>query len=246
MELEGNMIKKLIFLCLTLVLSCFGDELKVKHHQNEQKIRTRENSNSGWFFGIGLGGGLNHFKLTSLNKSAVSYEDFPSFVTEVQIGGYRYFNEWVLRYYYSLDLDFNPGKDQYSGLPIQNSTDAIGFSGYSVFYYHMLNLDFILDLYSNSMLDVGMVLGFGGGIIDGRYGPKRHGYYFTKLASYGFINWDIRANAGMRLLFNHKYGVELMMRIMPLTKLINVGVYSGERILRPSSQSLTLNFVMEL
>lgn len=244
MKIKENMAKQLIFLCLIFTFVCFGDEFK--NTKNEQIRRARQDLSSGWFVGGGLGGGINHFKLTTYNKSDVSYENFPSFVASAQVGGYHYFNEWVLRYYYSFDLDFNPGKNQYSNLPIRALYDAMGFSGYSILYYHMLNLDFILDLYSNSTLDVGIILGFGAGIINGRYGPKRYGFYYTSLASYGFINWDIRANAGMRLLFNHRYGVELMARIMPLTKLINVGAWSGEKIFRPSSQALILNFVMEL
>lgn len=240
-------INKFILLCLVLVLGCFGDEiqnLETKISQ-ERAQKITEDSRTGWFFGAGAGGGVETLKAIQFGNKPTLKDDFALFVASTQIGGYHYFNAWTgIRYYYSLDFSLDTGKDKYSSS--QFTYTAKGLGGYAIFYHHMLNLDFIFNLYASPTLDFGIILGIGGGITKVQYAQKNYGFYSTKLISFGSSVWDIQAKVGMRLLLDRKQGVELIAKTMPLNQLIIEGAEYGGKLFRQSSYVLMLNFVVEL
>lgn len=245
--MKENMAKKLIFLCLILTLGCFGDE--IKQVQEEQMKKTREDSNTGWFFGVGLGGGLN--KITDVpdvrKNNAKIFQTLDGGVS-AKIGGYYYPNSFMgMRYYYSLDLGIDSGhRNSYRGA--SGIQYGLGFLNQS----HLFNYDLMFNTYSREENTIDFILGLGFGasitLYDEAWGENLH------IVQYGYptrflLDLQARANVGIRWMRNQSYGLELMAKI-PLTPAKQFdstnsnGAWSFVRY--NHYLTLTLDFVMEL
>lgn len=245
-----NALSKLI-LCSILTLACFGDELLIKENKSEQKEQikpTKELSNLGWFFGVGLGGGLD--KLTNVpdvrKNNAVVYYNFAG-VASTKVGGYYYFHPSLeMRYYYSLDLGTDLGYER-----DYNFGHRFGIAFFS--QTHMLNFDLLFNAYTQekNVWDLICGLGFGASII--RHDVIYEGFSYSLI--YGWdtdflLDLQARANLGMRWMYDQRYGLELMTKI-PLTPARQIDPSGGRDavwgFIRYSPYfTLTLDFVMEL
>lgn len=242
-----NALSKLI-LCSILVLRCFGDESHEEKKNGQKEPITKESSNLGWFFGVGLGGGLD--KLTNApdvrKNNAKIYYNFAGIAT-AKAGGYYYFHPSLgMRYYYSFDLSMDLGYERdyrvghKFGIALSSQT-------------HMLNFDLLFNAYTKekNAFDLIFGLGFGASITrrDEIFEDFSYSLVYGRDTNF-LLDLQTRANLGMRWMHNQTYGLELMTKI-PLTPARQIDPSGGRdpvwEFLRYSRYfSLTLDFVMEL
>lgn len=237
MKCNQNKQIKTIFLCCALSLGCFGAEENLQVSQKTIKPQ------SGWFFGIGLGAGVEKLKAITNSKNEIMSKNFASLVTSAKIGFYNSFTQKIgLRYYYSFDLSFNPGDPNPSPLFSQFYQRQ---GAYTIFKYHMLNVDALFDVYASEKMDFGIIAGMGAGITNGIYTKRFHSTYFLSKNGTLFTDWDMRINLGARVLFDKKYGIELLAKIPLTSTVINLNVDTHYELTRKGSAYFTLDYVMQ-
>lgn len=221
-------MKKIAFLCV-FVASCFA-QLQV--------VENRPESRSGWFFGAGLGVGANAMKFAGISEQGVAYSEdrsYASLVVSAKVGGYHYFTQMIgLRYYYNLDLNFNPGEAEGSA-----SSPISAF--YTLSGSHTLNTDAIVNVFASKNIEFAVIGGIGMGLLAGEYGSRYKSVYGPKTNN--FVDFDFRFNVGARAMFDRKYGIELMAKlpVVPATQVTGNHV----NYKKASPYYFTLDFVME-
>lgn len=237
MKCNQNQQIKIIFLCCALFLGCLEaqDSLQV----SQKTIQPH----SGWFFGVGLGGGLERLKATTNSNHKIMSKNFASLLASAKIGFYRSLAQKIdLRYYYSFDLSFNPGQPNRSELFSQFYQKR---GAYTILEYHMFNVDALFDVYTFENIDLGIIAGMGVGITHGSYGSRLNSTYFLRKNSVLFTEWDIRLNLGTRVLFDKKYGFELLAKIPLTSTIIDRNTITNNKLLRQGSAYFTLDYVMQ-
>lgn len=218
-------MRKLFLIC-AVVMGCFA-QLQVIENKPETK--------SGFFFGAGLGVGANAMKFAGIQNNLSYSEDqsYASFVVSAKVGGYYYFTKMIgLRYYYNLDVNFNPGESE-GRAPIE------GF--YILSGSHTLNADAVVNVFASKNIEFAVVGGVGMGLVAGEYGGRYKTVYGP--AENNFVDFEFRFNVGARVMFDQKYGLELMAKL-PVTPMTQVAG-DGINYRKSSPYYFTLDFVME-
>lgn len=234
-----NQLTKIAFLCCVLSLGCFGAEAETNLRVSQKTIQP----DWGWFFGIGLGGGIERFKAITSSKNEIMSQNFASLVASAKIGIYQSLNEKIgLRYYYSFDLSFNPGDPNRSALFSQFYQEQ---GAYTSFKYHMLNVDALFNAYTLEKMDFGIIAGVGIGVTNGVYAERLNSTYFVIKQGILLTDWDMRLNLGARILFDKKYGIELLAKIPLTSTVINHNLETNNDLIRKGSAYFTLDYVMQ-
>lgn len=224
-------MKKLV-LCALLAIGCFA-ELKV--------VENKPESRSGWFFGAGLGVGANAMKFVGDQHpvSGLPYNEdksYASFVVSAKVGGYHYFTQMIgLRYYYNLDLNFNPGE-------AEGSTTSPIDAFYTLSGSHTLNADAIVNVFASKNIEFAVIGGIGMGLLAGEYGSRYKTVYGP--ATNDYVDFEFRFNVGARVMFDKKYGIEFMAKL-PVTPATQVTGLDAINYRKSSPYYFTLDFVME-
>lgn len=237
---------KAIIFCSALILASLSAQPLLEEKSSENEIEP--SNSSGWFFGVGLGGGIERLESIWKPNPKISNKTFGIFIASAKIGGYYSFNQWVsTRYYYNFDLSFNPGQPNNS--PRQLNVPGIGDVGFYMFAQsHTLNTDFLFNFYTNDDKAFGVILGLGIGASVPQFGVRK-----------GFRTWDIdnasgyvidfqaRINSGFRWAFSQKYALELIAKVPISHKtLINPQGTNQKLIKFDPALNLTLDFVMQM
>lgn len=233
-------IFKIILLCCGLSLGCFGAEegLQVK---TSQKIK----SDFGWFFGVGIGGGLEKLKAISKTKHEIMSKNFASLVTSGKIGFHHTLRERLqLRYYYSFDMSFNSGHPTRSTL-FEKFYQTASAGAYTILRYHMLNLDTLIKAYTFKDASFDVIAGVGMGITNGVYAERHNSTYFLIRNGTFLVDWDMRLNLGARFLFDEKHGFELIAKIPLTSTTINRNLKTNDSLVRRGSAYFTFDYVMQ-
>lgn len=217
-----------------LVLFCF---FTPKEALSEQQM--------GWFFGAGLGGGLEKVQAesTGIQKSIKNYA---SFLASAKVGRYHYFTQRIgLRYYYNFDLSFNSGNPHSSPF-----SDKTGF--FFITQAHTLNADAIFNAYSKEDHTFSLIGGIGLGLAIQDYAPRFETRYgFDERDSNRFTaKFQARINLGARWMLKQKYGVEFIAKI-PFTSgmvIENLNREFNNKIGKTTTYPyyFTFNFITEL
>lgn len=223
-------MKKL--LCMIIFSSLCFSQLQV--------IENKPKSQNGFFFGVGLGAGANamrFFNSGDRSSNEPFYDEnrtYASLDLSAKVGGVSYFTQMIgLRYYYNLDLNFNPGEAEKRG----NIQPFYVFSG-----SHTLNADAIFNVLKLEKMEFSVLLGTGFGVLIGEPG-RRYQTLFEPI-HYNFADFEWRFNLGTRVMFDQKYGLEFMVKI-PVMKPTQIEGYNGANYIKSSSYYFTLDFVME-
>lgn len=239
MKHNQNKFTKIIFLCSVLVLGCFGADEGLQVKTSQKSIQ----SDFSWFFGVGLGVGLERLKAITNTKKEFASQNFASLVASAKIGLQQSLTQQIsLRYYYSFDISFNPGTPGPSEFFMNSFKRDVG--AYTILKYHMLNIDTLFKAYTFKNIDFGLIAGIGAGLIDGVYAERFNSTYFTLKRGAFLIDWDIRLNLGMQLLFENKHGIELLAKIPLKPTTINTNIVTHNNLVRQGSAYFTLDYVM--
>lgn len=212
-----------VLLCCMLAVGCFA-ELQVvdaKESKNDPQL----------FFGVGMGAGINSIR--SVSDLIDRKQIFPAFIVSGKVGAYQNFTPTIgLRYYYNLDLNYNFGH--------RGSLEVSGFYVFS--QAHTINTDVIVNFYNREKIALDFIGGIGMGVFRGIFGFRDDTVYRELNA---FLNFDFRFNVGFRVMFDQKYGLELVAKI-PVSSETKIGNQITSRetaFVRP--YYFTLDFVME-
>ncbi|WP_027327069.1 outer membrane beta-barrel protein [Helicobacter pametensis] len=224
-------MKRIALLCVLLAVGCFA-QLQV--------VENKPESRSGLFFGAGLGAGANAMKFVGSKhpiNNALYSEDksYASFVVSAKVGGYHYFTNMIgLRYYYNLDVNFNPGESE------GNASSPIE-AFYVLSGSHTLNTDAVVNVFASKNIEFAVIGGVGMGVVAGEYGSRYKTVYGP--SSNDYVDFEFRFNLGARVMFDQKYGLEFMAKL-PVTPATQV---SGNALdySKSSPYYFTLDFVME-
>lgn len=163
---------------------------------------------SQWFFGIGLGAGLE-----SIEESiATPHGDIPRKTNGIsatfrgKIGGYHYFSPETrlgLRYYYSLDYN---SSSRFVGNPWRQ------YRAYYTAFIHLINLDVLVRIAEIEEHRFDFIGGVAGGLRLSNGKRSNHVYLEGRGDIWSpYLTGEI--NIGARWMYQKKYGLELMTRI---------------------------------
>ena len=224
-------MKKIFLLCIFLSTACFA-QLQIVEEKPQARL--------GFFFGVGLGAGANMMKFVGNGLPYSQERAYASLLISAKLGGFYYFTKIVgLRYYYNLDLNFNPGEAEFqAGSPIHPFYILSGS--------HTLNADAIVNVFASKDFKVDVLAGMGLGLIAGKYGPRYKTVYDYALSPYrnNFVDFEFRFNVGTRVMFSEKYGIELMAKL-PVTPATQVYGNDANNYQKSSPYYFSLDFVME-
>lgn len=226
-------MKKVFFVCLAVVSFCFA-ELRVENREKKVDI--------GFFLGGGLGIGANAMNYSGFNAQNSSVLPVPaskdsvaSFVASLKAGAYYFFTPMIgLRGYYNLDLNLAPLGEYSDGSNL--NTQAYIFSS-----SHTVNADVIVNVFSQSNMDVAVIGGMGLGALVGELNHKYETIYGSESK---FLDFEFRFNLGAKVLFNKKYGIEFMAKLPVSSTMIWTDVQNAQSI-KYSPYYFTIDFVME-
>lgn len=236
---KGTRMKKLLYI---LLITCLG-ALKAEEHKPQ-----------GWFFGLGLGAGVQTWDRERANKGIEEVNHFLGSIS-AKIGGYHSFLPFGLRYYYSLDLGrVETTSDHFANVPIYNDWRVQPVAR-MLSETHLLNADFLFSPYWTQDFRVDLILGLGMGTIKQSYNLVYGGHGAVRDSNRYVVEFHARANLGTKLIFKDRYGIELLAKI-PLTPAVKMSSYwkdtatnsenRGVRSIKMQDYSLVLGFVMEL
>lgn len=155
--------------------------------------------NQGYVFGLGLGFAHSNLRnlesgYLQLDKNSSSYD---SFVFDIQLGKFKKWNKYLgLMYYYNLDLIVDKH--------LNSSNQYAELSG--VISASTFNADMIIDAVSNDTYSFGFLLGVGMGFDITHYNQKGK-VATTSSGTVTLVDFDIRANIGIRAVFKENYSV---------------------------------------
>lgn len=226
-------MKKLIALLSVLASLAFA-ELRVDTQEKKIDI--------GFFIGGGIGVGANALSFSGFNAQNTATTPLPSskdstasFVASLKAGAYYFFTPMIgMRGYYNLDLNLAPlGEFVEAGEPAR---EAYIFST-----SHTLNVDAIVNVFSQNNMDIAVIGGIGLGALAG----ELNGKYETLYGSISkFLDFEFRFNLGAKVLFDKKYGVEFMAKL-PVTNTMIWADSSVSKNIKYSPYYFTIDFVME-
>lgn len=234
-------MKKILSLFLLICLS----------YSAEPSAQPALSKKSGWFLGAGVGMGINALKFQS-PKDGEWKQTSLSNVFSGKLGGYyRFSNRVALRYYYALDLNVTLGETKNKLFDTQPNGFLIFSQSYTI------NADSVVNLYSNSRLKLELITGMGAGTYIGEYNIAYKNSIFGGASSQqpfgaSFESFEFRLNLGLRLMFDEKYGIELMAKlpVTPVNKNAiiqadNPGSPDKGRYFSSHPNYLTFDLVME-
>lgn len=198
---------------------------------------------SQWFFGIGLGAGLESIEasIATPNGDIPRKTNGISATFRGKIGGYHYFSPETrlgLRYYYSLDYN---SSSRFVGNPWRQ------YRAYYTAFIHLINLDVLVRIAEIEEHRFDFIGGVAGGLRFSTANRSNHVYLDGANVRSAHLEGEI--NIGARWMYQKKYGLELMTRI-PLndittaTKPKPAGNHFFDRLRQYFS--MTLDFVVEL
>lgn len=222
------MKKILAILCAIASLS-FAD-LRVDTQEKKVDI--------GFFIGGGLGVGANAMTYSAIpNPTGGFYtedQSVASFVASLKAGAYYFFTPMFgIRGYYNLDLNFAPLGEYPEGNTI---ADAYIFST-----SHTANIDAIINVFSQKNMDFAVIGGIGLGALVGELNSKYETIYNNVSK---FLDFEFRFNIGAKVLFDKKYGIEIMAKL-PVTNTKIWADTSSNQSIKYSPYYFTVDFVME-
>lgn len=225
-------MKKIILACLAVMSLCFA-ELRVDTQEKKVDI--------GFFIGGGIGVGANAMTYSGFNAQNVSVLPLPpseegvaSFVASLKAGAYYFFTPMFgIRGYYNLDLNF---------APLGEYTDSVTTSDAYVFSTsHTANIDAIINVFSQKNMDFAVIGGIGLGALVGELNSKYETIYKNESQ---FLDFEFRFNIGAKVLFDKKYGIEIMAKL-PVTNTKIWAKTSENQNIKYSPYYFTIDFVME-
>lgn len=212
---------------------------------------------SGWFFGIGLGSGVQTWKIKYLDQK-MGNDHFLIPNLSAKLGAYHYLsNRFGIRYYYSLDLDHIEGNTALFQTNAINSYAANHPGFIMSSQTHMINLDLTFGVYAKENKHLDLIGGIGMGAFVPRYLARDGSQRLYSNGSFRerfVVHFQTWVNVGAKMMFNKKYGLELMGKI-PVTPPATMNSYwqdsannSQTKIqhIKITNYLITLGFVMEL
>lgn len=195
----------------------------------------------GFFIGGGLGVGANAMTYSGFNTQNVSVLPVPpseegvaSFVASLKAGAYYFFTPMFgIRGYYNLDLNFAPLGEYTDGT---TTSDAYVFST-----SHTANIDAIINVFSQKNMDFAVIGGIGLGALVGELNSKYETLYGSQSK---FLDFEFRFNIGAKVLFDKKYGIEIVAKL-PVTNTKIWAETSKNQSIKYSPYYFTVDFVME-
>ena len=141
---------------------------------------------------------------------------YHSFAFNAQIGGITMWNRYFgLQYYYNLDLIADETLNQSNSL-----FDSKGILTTSTF-----NADAVLNVYRGESFGLGFLLGFGVGFDVSHYSMEFKNTLINNAVAYNSystaISFDMRANLGIRAIFQENYALSLNCSIPFFANLID-------------------------
>lgn len=251
-------MKKIALYCV-LIMICFGAPNTAQSPKN-QIIENQMQNQLGWFFGVGLGTGVQTWKIRYIGQKTGS-DRFLLTNATFKIGAYQNFSEIIgLRYYYSLDVGYTQGDPASNVFDNQNirQPGIIRPVGFFIFSQtHMFNIDLIVNAYSKENKRLDLIMGAGIGSFVPEYHTRegaRRSEYSNYASSYA-VDLQAHINVGAKMIFNQKYGFELMAKVPVIsptalgTSYLSVG---GATISPKASEielanyTINLSFIIEL
>lgn len=181
-------------------------ELKLRLESLQEKENRggeleQKDKNSGYLFGLGLGFAHQNLRVLKggylqLDKNSSSYD---SFALGLQIGKFKKWNDYVgLMYYYNLDLIVDKN--------LNFSDQFVDMSG--VISASTFNTDMMIDVIDNENYSFGFLVGVGLGFDITHYYQKSKSTQ-TDSGSATLVDFDVRANVGVRATFKRNYQLSL-------------------------------------
>lgn len=195
----------------------------------------------GFFIGGGLGVGANAMTYSAIpnpnspnNSFYTEDQSVASFVASLKAGAYYFFTPMFgIRGYYNLDLNFAPLGEYPEG---NVTADAYVFST-----SHTANIDAIINVFSQKNMDFAVIGGIGLGALVGELNSKYETLYGSQSK---FLDFEFRFNIGAKVLFDKKYGIEIMAKL-PVTNTKIWANPSSNQGIKYSPYYFTVDFVME-
>lgn len=225
-------MKRIFLACMAMMSLCFA-ELRVDTQEKKVDI--------GFFIGGGLGVGANAMTYSAIinpnspnNSFYAEDQSVASFVASLKAGAYYFFTPMFgIRGYYNLDLNFAPlGETIYKNTTI----DAYVFST-----SHTANIDAIINVFSQKNMDFAVIGGIGLGALVGELNGKYETLYGNASK---FLDFEFRFNIGAKVLFDKKYGIEIMAKL-PVTNTKIWADAPSNQAIKYSPYYFTVDFVME-
>lgn len=237
---KENTMKKIFLLYVAMISFCFA-ELRVDTQEKKIDIN--------FFIGAGVGVGANGMKFSGFSPQVPlitpipsSSETFASFVASLKAGVDYFFTPTLgLRGYYNLDWNVLPtGRDINDG--VNPAREAYIFST-----SHTINADVIANVFSQNNMDIALIGGIGLGALVGELYGKYKTLYQNIDGIDRFLDFEFRFNFGARVLFDKKYGLELMAKIPVTSTMVWTNIPANEaQKVKYSPYSFTLDFVMQI
>lgn len=217
-------------------------EAQIKQEELKQKLKKMQTNkgfadvdqNRGWFFGLGLGFTHQNLKVLDggylqLDGNASAYD---SFSLGMQIGRFKKWNDYLgLMYYYNLDLIIDKNlnfSDQF--------VEIGGLISASTF-----NTDMIIDVISNDVYSFGFTAGFGLGFDITHYYQKAKNIQ-ANTGNVTLVDFDVRANLGVRATFKKNYSLSLNCSMPFLTNSITANPVIASTSIEKSDVIFSLRF----
>lgn len=251
-------MKKIALYCI-LMMVCFGAPDTTTQSPQNQMAKSQIQNQMGWFFGVGLGTGIQTWKIRYIGQKTGNDRFFLTNAT-FKIGAYQNFSEIIgLRYYYSLDVGYTQG-DSASNVFNNQTTQQHGIRSVGFFIFsqtHMFNIDLIINAYSNENKRLDLIMGAG----IGSFVPEYHTREGTRRSEYGnyassyAVDLQAHINVGAKMIFDQKYGFELMAKV-PVVSPTALGTSywsAGGATIKPKASeielanyTINLSFILEL
>lgn len=249
-------MKKITLYCI-LIIACFGaPNPKILQTQTIQD--QSQDNQMGFFFGVGFGAGVQTWKIRYIGQKTGS-NLFLLYDTSAKIGAYHNLSDNIgLRYYYSLDLSYMQGDVANNVFNDQGSNKQIKPVGFFIISQtHMFNTDLIFNAYSKENKRLDLIVGVGVGAFVPEYHTRegaRRSINENYASSYT-VDLQARINAGAKMVFDKRYGLELMAKI-PIVSPATLGTSywsAGGATIKPEASeielanyAINLSFIIEL